>query len=348
VSRVRARYATSMIAAMLVVVLAWVLPLSEGPSHAVRAAELSYGLGGGPLRSLGDVAASPVPPATEATIVAAGDIACDPGSPLFNHGRGKPRWCRARDTARLIAGIDPAAVLPLGDDQYDDGRLGKFRRSYDLGWGHQRWRSRPVLGNHEYEASSRAAGYFAYFGRRAGPSDRGWYSYDLGAWHLIALNSNCLLVRCDPGSPQMTWLDGDLTDHPSTCTLAYFHHPRFSSGPHGDDPELLLLRPMWRALYAAGVDVVLNGHDHLYERFAPMDPHGFADRSFGVRQFTVGTGGAEHYPVERVRYESQVRNSTTFGVLQMSLLPSAYAWRFVPVEGGRFTDVGRDTCHAAP
>jgi hypothetical protein len=192
---------------------------------------------------------------------------------------------------RLIAGIDPAAVLPLGDDQYDDGRLGKFRRSYDLGWGRQRWRSRPVLGNHEYEASSRAAGYFAYFGRRAGPPDRGWYSYDLGAWHLIALNSNCVLVRCDPGSPQMTWLGRDLAAHASTCTLAYFHHPRFSSGPHGDDPELLLLRPMWRVLYAAGVDVVLNGHDHLYERFAPMDPHGRADRPFGVRQFTVGTGG---------------------------------------------------------
>ena len=213
-------------------------------------------------------------PGPAVAVVAAGDLSCDPTNEMFNAGHGTRRWCRAEDTEALIQRIDPDVVIPLGDTQYDEGRLAAFRASYALHWGLERWRSRPVVGNHEYLSSPDAHGYFTYFGPDAGPPGKGWYSYDAGAWHIVALNSNCMLVRCDRSSGQYRWLADDLAASPAPCTLVTFHHARFSSGPHGDEPELLLLRPIWRLLYQRGVDLVLNAHDHIYERFAPMDPAG--------------------------------------------------------------------------
>jgi hypothetical protein len=290
----------------------------------------------------------PAPRPSVVTVVAAGDIACDPANPMFNHGQGTARWCRAADTGALIARLAPDALLPLGDEQYDDGTLPKFRHSYDPAWGAERWRTHPVPGNHEYEASSTAAGYFGYFGAHAGPGKRGWYSYDLGSWHLVALNSNCDLIACGPGSPQLTWLRHDLATHPSTCTLAYFHHPRFSSGPHGSEPAVHLVTPFWRVLWQAGADVILNGHDHIYERFAPMTPAGSLDRATGIREFVVGTGGAQHYWIAHVQPHSQVRNTTAFGVLDLALRPAGYGWSFEPIGGASFKDAGWTACHGAP
>lgn len=292
-------------------------------------------------------AAGAPPEFAPGVLVAAGDVACDPRSSMFAHGHGTATWCRAADTASLIRSIDPDVVLPLGDEQYDDGRITKFRRSYDASWGTFLDRTRPVPGNHEYGVHG-AAGYFRYFGAEAGPTGRGWYSYDLAGWHLVALNSNCDQVGCLAGSPQYRWLAADLRAHPAACTLAYFHHPRFSSGPHGNDPEAAWTRDLWRLLYARGADVILNGHDHLYERFAPMNPAGTVDRATGIREFVVGTGGAEHYWVDQVRWASQVRNADTFGVLQLTLRTDAYGWRFVPVAGGSFEDSGFGRCHGAP
>lgn len=285
--------------------------------------------------------------APSGVLVAAGDVACDPGSYAFEGGAGIASACRARDTLALIRAIRPDVVLPLGDEQYVDGRLAKFRRSYDLSWGTVRGRSRPVPGNHEYGVP-RAAGYFRYFGARAGTGGHGWYGYDLAGWHLVALDSNCDVVGCRAGSPQYRWLEADLRAHPAACTIAYFHHPRFSSGPHGDDPEAAWTRDLWRLLYAQGVDVILNGHDHLYERFAPMTPAGAVDHAAGIREFVVGTGGAEHYWIERVRWASRVRNARTFGVLRLDLHADGYDWRFVPVAGSSFEDSGSGRCHGAP
>jgi hypothetical protein len=285
-------------------------------------------------------------PAREAIIVAAGDIACDPSNPLFNGGAGTSEWCRAADTERSIRRLDPDAVLVLGDAQYDVGRYAAFQRSYDLSWGRQIWRTFPVVGNHEYHVSSTARGYFDYFGRRAGHRGEGWYSFDIGRWHLVALNSNCTMVGCARGSAQYRWLRRDLQRSRSACSLAYMHHPLASSGPHGDEDSGMA--PLWRLLYRDGLDVALASHDHTYERFAPLRPNGVRDLKAGIRSFVVGTGGAQHYWIEQVRPNSQVRNANTFGLLRMELGRGSFRWRFVPAAGGTFTDRGVGSCHGAP
>ena len=262
-------------------------------------------------------------------LLAAGDIAsCDsPG---------------AEATAALLDGL-PGTIAALGDTAYDAGTAAEFARCYAPSWGRHKGRTRPAPGNHEYETPG-AAAYFAYFGAAAGEAGTGYYSYDLGGWHLVALNSNCAQAGgCQAGSPQERWLRADLAAHPTACALAYWHHPRFSSGPHGGDGAL---EPLWQALYEAGAEVVLVGHDHLYERFAPQDPRGGADPARGIRQFTVGTGGKSHSRVVRNAANSEVANSDTFGVLRLTLRPAGYAWEFVPVAGGRFTDAGAGACHA--
>jgi hypothetical protein len=279
------------------------------------------------------------------TVAAAGDIACDRHHEFFNDGDGTAKWCRADDTRAVLRRLDPDVVLPLGDTQYDEGRLAEYHASYDLSWGRLLDRTRPAVGNHEYYASSNARGYFAYFGDRAGPPGQGWYSYELGGWHVVALNSNCQMLPCGPGSPQYEWLADDLADSRASCTLAYFHHPRFSSGPHGDDPSVT---PLWRLLYGEGAELILVGHDHLYERFEPLTPAGARDDLFGIRQFTVGTGGAQLYPVEDVRRHSVTRNTKSFGVLELALRDATYRWRFVPIDRGGYTDRGSAACHDAP
>ncbi|MEA2584117.1 MAG: acid phosphatase type 7, partial [Thermomicrobiales bacterium] len=188
-----------------------------------------------------------------------------------------------------------------------------------------------------------AAGYYAYFGAAAGDPAEGWYAYDLGGWHVVVLNSNLDMAA---GSAQETWLRADLASHPATCTLAYLHHPRFSSGStHGDKRGT---EPLWRALYEAGAELVLAGHEHSYERFAPQDPTGVADPAFGLRSFVVGVGGAGFYPLGPPAANSEARQNDTFGVLALTLRPDGYDWRFVSEAGKTFTDTGTGSCHAAP
>ncbi len=243
-------------------------------------------------------------------------------------------------TAKLVAGT-AGTVFAAGDEAYESGSAAEFRDCYDPTWGPFRDRTYPVPGNHEYVTSG-ASGYFDYFGARAGSPGTGWYAYDLGSWRIYALNSNCAAVGCNAGSGQEEWLRADLAANPRACVLAYWHHPRFSSGEHGNDAEVA---PLWDALYAAGADVIVNGHDHDYERFAPQTPAGKADAATGIREFVVGTGGASLRSFRTVRANSEVRNSTTHGVIKLTLNATGYAWQFMPVAGRTFKDSGSGTCH---
>lgn len=280
-------------------------------------------------------------------VAAAGDIACDPQDRNFNQGNGTPTACRMKATSDLIISRSPATVLTLGDNQYEDGAISKFRVSYDPTWGRFKPITRPSVGNHEYEGGTPATGYFGYFGAAAGELGKGYYSFDLGAWHLIALNSNCTFVGgCGPGSAQERWLREDLAANASkACILAYWHHPRFSSGPHGSSAAY---DAFFRALHDARADLVLVGHDHTYERFAPQNPNGEADPVRGIRQFVVGTGGKNLYRFGAVRPNSEVRNNETYGVLFLTLRAASYDWEFVPEPGKAFTDKGSGTCSPAP
>jgi hypothetical protein len=273
-------------------------------------------------------------------VAAAGDIACDPGDPSFNGGQGTASACRMRATSDLLLRTDLAAVLTLGDNQYEDGAAGKFADSYGPTWGRARSITHPSPGNHDY-GTANASGYFGYFGPAAGDPSRGYYSFDLASWHFVALNSNCSEVDgCGPGSTQQSWLRADLAAHPADCTLAYWHHARFSSGTHGTDPAT---SAFWVELADAGADLVLAGHDHVYERFGPQRPDGTADPG-GIRQFVVGTGGRNLTGFVDPVPNSEVRSNDSFGVLELALGPGRYAWRFVPVNPGGFTDAGSSRC----
>jgi hypothetical protein len=269
-------------------------------------------------------------------LVGAGDIAdC---SDLFG----------ASATAKLLASI-PGTVFVVGDLAYGDGTSADLMRCYDKTWGQYRQRTRPAPGNHEYEtkdAPADALGYFQYFDGAAGPAREGYYSYDLGVWHIIVLNSNCSEVKggCNAGSPQERWLREDLVAHPSFCQLAYFHHPLYSSSLTEPDKEL---EPMWTDLYQAGVELVINGHAHNYERFAPQDPNGAVDPVRGIREIIVGTGGKDHAKFLGVSRNSEVRNNDSFGVLSLTLYPRRYTWKFIPIAGAHFTDAGGGNCHEA-
>lgn len=274
-------------------------------------------------------------------IVAVGDIACPPSDKGPLHEFTLVEVCRQMETSELALQIDGlAAVLTLGDNQYPTGALGDFQSSYDRSWGRLKSMTHPSIGNHE----GLGEGYYTYFGAAAGPREHGYYSFDIGAWHVIALNSNseCRMVACDSTSAQLAWLREDLATHPSLCTLAYWHHPRFSSGRHQNNK---VMSAIWEALYAAGVDLALSGHDHDYERFAPLDADGRVDALGGIRSFIVGTGGARHTEFGIIKNGSQVRNSDTFGVLKLILHPTSYEWEFVPEAGKTFTDKGKGRCH---
>ena len=282
----------------------------------------------------------PAPVGTK--IAAAGDIACDPSSGSFNGGLGVGLECRQRATSDLLVGAGYQAVLALGDIQYENGAFSKFGASYDPSWGRVKGITRPAPGNHEYRTSG-AAGYYQYFGAAAGDPAKGYYSFDLGGWHLIALNSNCSAVGgCGAGSAQEQWLRADLDAHASaSCTLAYWHHPRFSSGEHGSDSAY---QPFWQALYDANADLVLVGHDHDYERFAPQTPSGALDLARGIRQFVSGSGGKSVRTFPTVRPNSEVRDVSSLGVLELTLGATEYSWRFRPAVGS-FTDAGTGSCH---
>ena len=302
-----------------------------GSSHATTA---SGGSGGTTATGAASPAARPAPRVNGPVLVAAGDVACPPGM-----ARTRTQ-CNQADTAALVAHLRPDAVAALGDLQYETGSLAAFHASFDRTWGRFGARLHPAVGNHEYGTPG-AAGYFATFGARAGRPGEGWYSWNLGGWHLVALNANCEEVGCGPGSPQVRWLRADLARHPARCTLAYWHQPRFSSGLHGNENDVAAL---WRTLQRAGADVVLNGHDHDYERFAAQTVDGRADPRHGIVEFVVGTGGKSLYPILFPRRNSRTRAST-FGVLRLVLGRGAYAWRFVGESGERFRDTGVGRCH---
>jgi|SRR5450631_1049794 hypothetical protein len=264
-------------------------------------------------------------------------------------GAGDIAGCKALEgayaTAKLIDQI-PGAVFAAGDLAYEDGTAANFRDCYGPTWGRFKDRTRPTLGNHEY--SPTAAEYFKYWGALAGPPDKGYYSYDLGVWHIIALNTNCGapgVGGCGKGSPQETWLRRDLSEHPNACIVAYGHHALFSSGlfkRHAIHPELIQL---WQDLYGAHADLMLVGHEHSYERFAAQDPEGRADPEHGIREIVVGTGGRSHDPLGFAIPNSEVRDTDTFGVLKVTLAPHTYTWEFIPEEGKTFRDSGAGICH---
>jgi hypothetical protein len=227
-------------------------------------------------------------------------------------------------------------LLTTGDNAYEDATLAEYNAYYDPNWGRFRAITYPTTGNHEYHIAG-APGYFAYFGARA-PAP--YYSYDLGSWHLVAIAAMAG-VDAAAGSAEEQWLKADLAAHPNKCVLAYWHEPRWSTGSvHGNDSSSAAL---WNDLYAAHADVVLNGHDHDYQRFGLLNPSGAADPN-GIREFVIGTGGWGHYSFTSSSPVPQVRNDTDYGVLKLTLHPSSYDWTFVPIAGGSFTDSGSGTC----
>jgi 3',5'-cyclic AMP phosphodiesterase CpdA len=274
-------------------------------------------------------------------IAAAGDLTCGSATPP-----GIPCW--HAKTADLVKHLKPNALLLLGDVQYETGSTADFQAYFEPAFGDLKSIIYPVPGNHEYFTPN-AAGYFDYFNGagadsgRAGLRSRGFYSFDLGAWHIVGLNSNCEETRnCGARSAQLTWLRADLAAHPKKCTLAFMHSAPFSSGEHGND---LLLRDMVQALYDGGVDVVLSGHDHTYERFKPQDARGKADDKRGIRFFVVGTGGKGLARFLRPKPNSEIRDNTSIGVLTMVLRAEGYSWRFRAVEELPLDDSGDGECH---
>jgi acid phosphatase type 7 len=270
-------------------------------------------------------------------LVGAGDIA------------GCVSLAGAEATAKLIEQI-PGTVFAAGDLAYERGTAQEFSRCYDTTWGRFKQRTRPVPGNHEYNAAG-GEGYFKYWGQLAGPAGKGYYSFDLGSWHVVALNTNCNapgVGGCGKGSEQEEWLREDLGAHPKSCIVAYGHHALYSSGllrNHAVHPEL---RDFWRDLYAAHADLILAGHEHSYERFAPQDADGNLDSEHGIREIVVGTGGRSHSPLGAPLANSEARNEDTFGVLKLSLSPGKFKWEFIPINGAEgFHDSGEGTCHAA-
>lgn len=281
--------------------------------------------GGPPLGPLAPQPLPPEPPNIEAVLVGAGDIG----------------WCGNDGgphlTASLLDGI-PGTVFTTGDNAYMSGTAENFSRCYEPSWGRHKSRTRPTPGNHDY-ATPGATGYFNYFGSNAGPMGLGYYSYRAGAWHVLALNSQ---VPVDRGSAQAAWVEAELRGNPTRCALAYFHEPLFGSGTNGGDSRM---RDIWRILYEHGVDIVLSGHNHSYERLAPQDPDGRLDPQRGIRQFVIGTGGAPVTGFPHMQANSESRGSA-WGVLKLTLQSTRYAWEFVSVPAGpRLSDAGSGVCH---
>ncbi|MEA2595052.1 MAG: acid phosphatase type 7, partial [Thermomicrobiales bacterium] len=303
------------------------------------------------------------PAAGDAVLVAVGDIACPAGRPVTSI------QCQQMATSDVALAANPDLVLALGDTQYECGTLSEYNASYDPSWGRLKAKTRPVIGNHEYNiaggtsaacpdqlAPSGAEGYWAYFGgAAANPQDPtcvahclGYYSFDVGAWHVVVLNSMLCVApfnQCGSAtSPQVQWLRSDLAAHPNQCTLAAWHHPLY-----GTTEKVTQTRLLWQALYDYGAEVVLVGHAHRYERYGPMNATGVLDTATGIREFIVGTGGEDLNPVGTSPSPNfEIGNAGDFGVLRMNLRANGYDWQFLPIAGGSFTDSGSASCHGAP
>ena len=283
----------------------------------------------------GSVTVSATPP----VLLTAGDIGdCFP----TRHGDDS--------TGFLLDSLD-GVVVPLGDNAYDNGTLDEYNNCYGPNWGRQKYRTRPVAGNHDYNTPG-APGYFGYFGAAAGDPAKGYYDYTLGSWLVLAINTGTdKPSNYAAGSPQEQWLRAELASHNQQCVLAVLHHPRFST-IDGRAPIQPPIEAIWKALYEYGADLVVNGHDHSYQRFAPMKPDGTRDNAFGIRQITVGTGGGETlYQFSDTLppgFNIEVRNNTTHGILKLTLRANGYDWKFVPASGATFTDSGSGNCHGRP
>jgi len=280
---------------------------------------------GGPAASLpGDV-----------VVAAAGDIACDPS---VNYGA--PARCDQAATAAQVIALRPDAVLALGDAQYETNTAAAYSSVFDPSWGQFKDLIHPTIGNHEY-LTRNATGYFGYFGAAAGDPTTGYYSWNLGAWHIISLNSECSHIGgCNTGSPQEVWLKADLAANGNACTLVTYHEPSWSSGEHGNAFQMATI---WGDLVAAHVDIALAGHNHDYERFPPLDAAGNPNPS-GVQEFVVGTGGKNHYPFAAPAMSGEIRDDKAFGILKLVLHPSGYDWQFLPAPSYSFTDAGSASC----
>ncbi|MBL0171093.1 MAG: DNRLRE domain-containing protein [Gemmatimonadaceae bacterium] len=298
-----------------------------------------------PTRVNQRVPASPrldVVPGVDPVVVAVGDAVCGTGSSASSP-------CKDEEVAARISALTPHAVLLLGDLQYENGTLADFNTYYNASYGAFKSISYPAAGNHEYNTAN-ASGYYDYFngvGVQAGPAgdrSKGYYSFNLGSWHLVALNSNCSAIGgCGAGSAQEQWLRADLAANTASCTLAYWHHPLFSSGSHGNNT---IVQPLYQALYDYGAELVLSGHDHTYERFAPQTAAGVLDNARGIREFVVGTGGKEQTAFSTVRANSVVRSNSSFGALKLTLKAAGYDWQFVSIPGNTLADAGSGTCSA--
>jgi len=293
----------------------------DGIVHSLRDGEAL--ISASAATSLGNIRGGAHVIVTPAVLVGAGDI-------------GECALTGAAETARLLDAT-PGIVFAAGDNAYPDGSLANYESCYAPTWGRHRDRTRPAPGNHDYRTLG-ASGYFAYFGANAGSPGTGYYSFRLGAWHVIVLNSN---IPFGPASVQQAWLRNDLANHAGMCTVAYWHHPRFSSGRIGSDTNLTAL---WRTLEQGGTEVAITGHDHHYERFAPQLSDGTADAR-GIREFVVGTGGGVLFPMGAEAPNSEVRIPNTYGVLRLTLLAGSYRWSFIAAPGGALLDSGTTACH---
>jgi hypothetical protein len=284
---------------------------------------------GARARSAKDETAAGAQDQEPAVLVGAGDIAnCE-----VTGGSG------AMATGRLLDQI-PGTVFTVGDHAYPSGAAKQFQDCYDPRWGRLKPRTRPAPGNHDY-LTDKGKPYYDYFGENAGPERRGYYSYSLGTWHIVSLNS---FIAADRKSPQIEWLREDLAAHQSECTLAYWHIPVFSSGPHGSETQTTThMQEAWRVLYEHHAAVVINGHDHDYERFAPQNPDGKADPK-GIREFVVGTGGGGLYEFRKIRPNSEARSNRSYGVLKLTLGAADYRWEFITAAGEPFQDGGTASC----
>jgi hypothetical protein len=292
----------------------------------------------------------PPPPSGDPVVVVGGDIGCAPDDANYNGGNGTTGFCHMKNSAGLIGQINPTAVLMVGDGQYNSGSLTNYRASYDPTWGVYKSKTKPTVGNHDYGTSG-AGGYYTYFGTSASPQQSGctsnclgYYSFNVGAWHLVSINSECSRLNggagCAVASPQETWLKNDLKNNSKPCTIVFDHRPRWSSNSFATAD----IAPLVNDMYVAGVDLLLSGHSHSYERFGSQNPSGGADAN-GVREFVVGTGGAFFTGFSTVVANSQVHKSNIFGVMKLTLHSNSYDWSFVADSSTPYSDSGTGSCH---